>query len=211
MSRIGIMGGTFDPIHNGHLRLARQAHAEYQLDEVWFMPSGHPPHKRDHKVTDPEMRCAMVRLAIAGEPYFRYSDFEVRRGGITYTAQTLTLLEAEFPEHQFFFIVGADSLHELEQWYHPAEVLEKATLLVAPRRYEEADCSLEERISYLTEKYQARIFRLHCGFMDIASEELREMAAGGKAICASIPGPVWEYIKQHHLYEPNDLSLRRTK
>ena len=89
MGKIGILGGTFDPIHNGHLWLGEQAYLEYGLDQVWFMPSGHPPHKQDHPVTEGEKRWDMVRLAIAGNPHFAYSDFELQRPGYTYTAQTL--------------------------------------------------------------------------------------------------------------------------
>ena len=85
MKKIGIMGGTFDPIHNGHLSIGKQAYLEYHLDEVWFMPSGHPPHKKDHFVTDAVHRCAMTKLAITDYPYFQFSDFEVKRAGNTYT------------------------------------------------------------------------------------------------------------------------------
>jgi len=115
MAEIGIMGGTFDPIHNGHLMLGRQAYEEYHLDEVWFMPSGNPPHKKDHLVTDAALRCKMVRLAIEGFPKFRLSEFEVQRTGNTYTAETLRLLHLHYPEHRFYFIVGADSLYEIER------------------------------------------------------------------------------------------------
>ena len=131
MRRIGIMGGTFDPIHNGHLAVGRQAYREYQLDEVWFMPSGHPPHKKDHAVTDAADRCAMTRLAIRNDPYFRFSDFEVRREGNTYTAQTLTLLRRQYPDVRFYFIIGADSLFEIESWYMPEKIMEQAVILVA--------------------------------------------------------------------------------
>lgn len=93
MRKIGIMGGTFDPIHNGHIMLGRQAYAEYNLDEVWYMPSGQPPHKKGRHVTESAERCHMVKLAIQDIPYFVFSDFEVRRTGKnTYTAETLALL-----------------------------------------------------------------------------------------------------------------------
>ena len=105
MAKIGIMGGTFDPIHNAHLILGRQAWKEYSLDEVWFMPSHIPPHKTDHQITDTNDRCEMVKLAIAEYPYFRFSDFEISRTGNTYTAQTLQLLKEAYPEHTFYFIV----------------------------------------------------------------------------------------------------------
>ena len=119
MARIGILGGTFDPIHNGHLRLGKRAYEEFELESIWFMPSGVPPHKKDHRITEGKMRRDMVKLAIADTPCFLYSDFELKRKGDTYTAQTLTLLHRERPEDEFYFIIGADSLYEIEHWYHP--------------------------------------------------------------------------------------------
>ena len=101
--KVGIMGGTFDPVHNGHLLLGRQAYTEYHLDSVWFMPSGQPPHKRDHSVTDGTHRQAMVKLAIKDDPSFEFSDFEFQRNGNTYTAQTMALLKEAFPQHHFFY------------------------------------------------------------------------------------------------------------
>lgn len=201
MADIGIMGGTFDPIHNGHLLLGKQAYDEYALDEIWFMPSGTPPHKTDHRVTEVEDRCEMVRLAIQDHPYFRFSDFEVKRSGNTYTAQTLQLLQDSYPEHRFFFIVGADSLYEIEEWYHPEEVMKQTTLLVAGREYEEASRSLNEQIEYLSRKYQATILQLHCDEVDISSEELREMEARGKRLFKYVPKEVEAYIQEHGLYQ----------
>ena len=129
MAKIGILGGTFDPIHNGHLRLGREAYEQFGLDAVWFMPTGNPPHKKDHKITEGEMREHMVKLAIADTPYFLYSDFELRRRGNTYTAQTLSLLREEYREDTFYFIIGADSLYQAK---------------IYPIRCREMDVSSEE-------------------------------------------------------------------
>ena len=206
MADIGIMGGTFDPIHNGHLLLGKQAFQEYNLQEVWFMPSGNPPHKTDHHVTDVKERCEMVRLAIAEYPYFRFSDFEARRPGNTYTAQTLKLLSQEYPQHRFFFIIGADSLYQMEHWYHPDEVLRQTIILVAGREYEDARCSVEEQIASLKARYGADIRRLHCEEVDISSGELREMEARGRQIYKYVPKSVEHYIKEHGMYreKPDD-------
>lgn len=133
MARIGIMGGTFDPIHNVHLMLGIQAYREYHLDSVWYMPSKCPPHKSDHVVTSTKDRCEMVRQAVHPYPFMVFSDFELLREGNTYTADTLRLLHESYPEHEFFFIIGADSLFNIEKWYHPEQVLTQAVFLVAGR------------------------------------------------------------------------------
>ena len=175
--KIGIMGGTFDPIHNGHIMLGRQAYEEYDLDCIWYMPSRIPPHKKDHTITAAKDRLAMTVAAIAPYPYFKLSDFELRRTGRnTYTADTLRLLKEEYPDVEFFFIAGADSIMDIEKWYHPEYVLPAVTFLAAAREHEEADRSLDEQISYLNQKYQAHILRLHCREMDVAS-------AAGHRVC----------------------------
>lgn len=110
MRRIGILGGTFDPVHNGHLLLGEQAYREYGLDEIWFMPSHVPPHKKDHFITDGAARIRMLELATESIPYFTVSDFEMGREGNTYTAQTLALLKEAYPDIEVYFIIGADSL-----------------------------------------------------------------------------------------------------
>lgn len=201
MADIGIMGGTFDPVHNGHLLLGRQAYEEYKLDEVWFMPSANPPHKKDHPVTDVELRCEMVRLAITEHPYFRLSRFEADRVGNTYTAETLTLLHQACPEHCFYFIIGADSLYEIEKWYHPEQVLARAVFLVANREYEDARLTIDQQMEYLKHRYQADIRPLHCEEVDIASAELRQMAARGRKLFKYVPKAVEAYIEAHGLYQ----------
>ena len=201
MGKIGIMGGTFDPIHNGHILIGKQAYEEYQLDEIWFMPSGQPPHKKDHIVTEAEIRCAMTKLAIEEYPYFVFSDFEVRREGNTYTAKTLKLLKERYPEHMFYFIIEADSLFEIESWYHPEEVMASVILMVAGRDYENAERTMDGQIQYLTKKYNARILRLHSKEVDIASAEIRSMAANGRPLSPYVPEKVMKYISCHHLYQ----------
>ncbi len=200
MADIGIMGGTFDPVHNGHLILGKQAYEEYGLDAVWFMPSGQPPHKKDRHVTPAGDRCAMVKLAIGDFPEFVFSDFEVLREGSTYTAQTLALLKETYADHNFCYIIGADSLYEIESWYHPELVLSGVPLLVADREYGQEHLPLRRQIAYLTNKYKARIRLLHCGGMDIASQEIRRLAAQGQSISGFVPKAVEAYIKSHHLY-----------
>ncbi len=200
MARIGIMGGTFDPIHNGHLMLGRQAYKEYCLDQVWYMPSGQPPHKKDHEISPAKVRCAMVSLALEGESGLVLSEFETSRTGTTYTAMTLKLLAEEFPADMFYFIIGADSLYEIENWYHPEEVLARAEILAASREYEEFHRSLDGQIAYLEERFGARIGKLHCPEVDISSHEIRKAVEDGLDIRQWVPESVADYIEEHRLY-----------
>lgn len=204
MAAIGIMGGTFDPIHNGHLMLGKQAYLEYELDEIWFMPSGNPPHKQGRHVTDVEDRCAMVDLAVEEVPYFKLSRFEADRAGKTYTAETLRLLKAAYPQHHFYFIIGADSLYEIERWYHPEDVMAQAVILAAGRDYDQASRSIDDQIRYLNERYHADIRRLHSEEIDISSSELRGMEARGRNIYKYVPKIVEDYIEAHGLYQEQD-------
>ncbi len=204
MARIGIMGGTFDPIHKGHLLIGRQAKTEYNLSQIWYMPSGQPPHKRDHRVSEADTRCDMVKLALAHEDGLIFSDFEIRRPGNTYTAQTLALLQEAYPEHEFYFILGADSLYEIEQWYHPEQIMANTAILAACREYDPDHPSLAQQIQYLTRKYQARIYQLHSPEMDVSSEEIRRLTGEGKSAEAYVPRAVWEYICEHGLYQDSN-------
>lgn len=207
MAKIGILGGTFDPIHNGHLELGKQAYEQFGLDQIWFMPSGNPPHKKNRRITEGTMRQDMILLAISDTPGFVYSDFELKREGNTYTAQTLSLLHEVYPQHEFYFIVGADSLYQIENWFHPELVMKQTILLAAVR-----PCHLEHRefqsqIRYLTATYGARIEMIHFREMNISSEEVRRIAGEGLPLEPYVPAAVADYIKSHGLYqEPADVS-----
>ena len=129
----GILGGTFNPVHNGHLMIAENAYKEFDLSEVWMMPAYIPPHKRHEFILDDEFRLAMVAKAVEDVPYLKVSDYEIQRGNVSYTANTLTELKSLYPENEYFFIMGADSLMDFETWYHPEIILQKANLIVAAR------------------------------------------------------------------------------
>lgn len=201
MKKIGIMGGTFDPIHSGHLMLGKQAYEEYDLDCVWYMPSRQPPHKKDHQITSPANRLEMVRLAVENTPFFACSDFELcRTEGNTYTADTLLLLKQAYPDTEFYFILGADSIFDIEKWYHPEIVMKNAVILAADRSCGHDDIPLNRQIEYLAKKYDARICRLHSRRMDVSSQLLREKIQNGECISSYIPDPVAQFIEEHHLY-----------
>ena len=203
MKKIGIMGGTFDPIHSGHLMLGKQAYEEYDLDCVWCMPSRQPPHKKDRHITSPADRLEMVRLAVESTPFFACSDFELcRTEGNTYTADTLLLLKQAYPDTEFYFIVGADSIFDIEKWYHPEIVMKNAVILAADRACGHDDVPFNRQIEYLTKKYDARICQLHSRRMDVSSQLLRQKIQNGEQVSRYIPDPVVQFIRERRLYSP---------
>ena len=131
--KIGIMGGTFNPIHLAHLQMASIAMEQKELDEVWFMPSKNPPHKDRQTILSEKIRSDMVRLAIKEEERFCFSDFELKRNGTTYTAETLELLRKEYPDVSWYFIMGADSFFSFSNWYHPEVIAKDAVILTVSR------------------------------------------------------------------------------
>lgn len=135
--KIGIMGGTFDPVHNGHLMLGKTAYKQFQLDEVWFMPNGRPPHKEQRSIqSDAATRTEMVSLAIEGVPGFRLEEYEVTKDGTCFSYETMEHFSFCRPEDSFYFIIGADSLFSIETWAYPGRLLSTCTVLAAtaPKR-----------------------------------------------------------------------------
>lgn len=200
--KIGIMGGTFDPIHNAHLMLAEYAYREYRLDEVWFMPNGNPPHKQNQKDrTDAGSRAEMVRLAIAGREGFRLEEYEIRRREISYSYETMEHFRAVFPEHHFYFIIGADSLFSIESWVHPERLLKTCTILAACRAEVNRHDIMEDKIRELNRKYTADIRLLITPVSGTASQIIRQKCRNGSSIAEEVPETVEAYIISHHLYQ----------
>ena len=133
MARIGILGGTFNPVHKGHLVMAQKAYEQLALSEVWFMPSKRPPHKDQSQLVSDTDRKAMIQLSIAETEYFKLSEMELLRSGTTYTIDTLRQLKKEYPKDEFYFILGADSLYQLESWKEAEAIFKMAHILCAPR------------------------------------------------------------------------------
>ncbi len=199
MKKIGIMGGTFNPIHFGHLFLAENAFEQIGLDQILFMPSKNPPHKeKPYQVTELQ-RVEMVSLAIADNPHFALSTFELERNGYTYTADTLTLLKEENPDVEYYFIVGADSLFMMQQWYHPQTVFSLCTVVAAGRNNVEPKM-LKQQAEYLRQQYQASIVLLDMPTIQIASEEIRKRIRKQRSIRYYLPDEVIEYINHNKLY-----------
>lgn len=198
--KIGIMGGTFDPIHNGHLMLGEYAYKEFQLDQIWFMPNGNPPHKSNDTIeSQTKNRVEMVKRAIAGIDYFVLQPYEVDNKAVHYSYKTLEYFKKVYPEHEFYFIIGADSLFTLEKWVHP-EILLKNCIMLAAYRDEKGTEDMLAQIQFLNKKYDGDIRLLNTPNVDISSSEIRARIKEGKSIYDCVPSSVFDYIKQKQLY-----------
>lgn len=202
--KVGIMGGTFDPIHIGHLILGEAAWRQFHLDEVWFMPAGNPPHKRNRagRASD-DQRVEMVRLAIRSNPHFVLSLIEMNPDGYSYTYRTLELLHKEHTETDWYFIMGADSLLDFDTWREPQRITDACQVVVATRNQMDESVFrsvLEERC----ETYHHKFLRLDTPNLDISSAHLREMIRTGESIRYYTPDNVLHYICDHKIYYPED-------
>lgn len=198
--QVGIMGGTFDPIHIGHLILAESAYQQFSLDKILFMPSGNPPHKkfREGRASNKE-RVEMVQRAIASNRHFELSLEEMHEQGYTYTKETLSRLKREHPDTDYYFIMGADSLFQFDTWKEPWEISRLCVLVVAVRDHLPTP-ELDHQIEIVKEKYQADIRKLESLNIDIASSTLRSWVAEGKSCRYYIPETVIEYIEEQGIY-----------
>ena len=200
--KIGIMGGTFDPIHNGHLMIAKTAYSQYHLDEIWFMPNGNPPHKEKSNIgSDVEKRVEMVRLAIEGYSDFQIELYEALKKSTSYSYETMEHFVKLYPEHEFFFIIGADSLFSIEKWVHPERLLATCTILAAYRDEIDTREEMYTQINYLKKKYNARIELIISPLVKISSSEIRAYCIEKKDISGLVPEKVKEYIRKEGLYE----------
>ncbi len=195
------MGGTFNPIHNGHLLLAETAYYQFHLDEILIMPTKNTYYKKmpDH-VTE-EDRVNMIRLAIEDNPNFILSKEELNRDGTTYTVETLENLTARHPDHEFYFIVGADSLFHIDSWKEPEKIFKLATILVAGRSGG-FSISLDSQIDYLEDKFDAEIKKLKAPMLEISSNNIRKRIGQGESIRYLLPDNVRKYIMENHVYLP---------
>jgi nicotinate-nucleotide adenylyltransferase len=197
-TRVGLLGGSFDPIHVGHLHIARHACARLGLDRVVFIPAGQPPHKLDQALTDQEHRYAMARLAVEGEPCFTVSRIDLDRPGPCYSVDTVRLLkEAWGPEARVFFLIGADSLADLPTWYQPQRLLELCQVVAVARPGYSVDlATLNNRFPGAL---PVRLLR-DVPPMDISATEIRRRVAAGCSIEGLVAPAVADYIEAHGLY-----------
>lgn len=203
--KIGIMGGTFDPIHNGHLMLGKAAFEQFSLDEVWFMPNGNPPHKKSSSIqSEATKRAVMTELAVEEYPNFRLETYEVEREGISYSYETLEHFRRSRSGDEFYFIIGADSLFAIESWAEPKRIFSACIILAAYRDEIDTPYKIQKQIVYLQKKYGARIQFLETPLMNVSSHELREMIKEGKNVTSYLPEKVEKYIKKEGLYGAKD-------
>jgi nicotinate-nucleotide adenylyltransferase len=207
--RIGLLGGTFDPVHFGHLRVAEEARERLALEQILFLPAPQPWRKAGRRITPVEHRLAMVRLAVAANPAFAVSTVELEQQGPTYTAETLAALHAELgPGATLYFILGTDALRDLPHWYRPERIVALARLavVVRPGRRMPDLSEFETRVPGLS----AAIERVETTRLEVSSTALRRLLAEGRSARYLVPDPVLAYIEEHVLYRrPSAIDQAR--
>jgi nicotinate-nucleotide adenylyltransferase len=203
--RLGVFGGTFDPVHWGHLLMAEQCREECRLDQVWLLPAGSPPHKMGAEISTGKQRAEMLEFAAAGHQAFLINRMELSREGKSYTVDTLRQLHEERPEDELFFIIGADSLSDLPTWREPERIVELATIL-AVNRGDRPLPSREQLVQHLGEKIASRVELVRMPGIDLSSTDIRRRVREGKSIRYMVPRAVEVYIAEHGLYREAPLA-----
>ena len=199
--RVGVFGGTFDPIHLGHLLTAEQCREQAELDQVLFVPAALPPHKQGQSLTSFAQRVEMLALAISGHPSFLIDELEKDRSGPSYTVDTLTEMRRQRPDDELGFIIGSDSLNELATWYQPKRILELATLLVVARGDWPTFTAQELKNNLqLSDDFPLRYRVVSMPLITLASRDIRRRIAEGRSARYMIPRAVEAYIADKGLY-----------
>ena len=191
--RVGVLGGSFDPVHKGHIRLARMAERACSLDQVLFVPCAKQPLKKAAPTASAGHRCAMIALAMNGRPNWLLDTREIDRGGVSYTVNTLESLRKERPEDELFLLAGEDSLFSFARWRRPERILKLATLVIARRNGATAEGSRFSAPGH-------RVVFLRHGPLDVSSSGVRERIRGGKPVSGLVPSAVAAYIERQGIY-----------
>lgn len=197
--RIGLFGGTFDPVHLGHLVLAEQCREQCELDEVWFIPAGRPPHKTEQSISSGKIRAEMLEFATAGHAQFRVNQVELQRDELSFTVDTLRRLKSEDPSRELFFLIGADSLIDLPKWREPEQIGQLCTIVAVNRPGSDVGSSEWVR-QHLPAGLFERIIQVAVPGIEISSRDLRQRIQSGRSIRYMVPRAVETYIMQHGLY-----------
>ena len=199
MMRVGILGGTFNPIHNAHIRVAEEALQQFSLDKIWFMPAGTPPHKQNEELASAGHRCNMIQAAIQGFESFELFDYEVKKDSLSYTAHTMAELNEIYPDVEFNFIIGGDSLLKFEKWREPEKIVRLTNILACGRAGED-NFVVQEKIKELNAKWNCDIRYFEVPMMEISSQAIRSSFASSDTseniseITGMLPMKVYDYI-----------------
>lgn len=193
--KLGIYGGTFDPIHTGHLILAESVHSQLKLDKILFIPAAIPPHKMESSIMPPDIRYEMLQLAIADNPYFQASAIEIERTGVSFTINTIKTIgeQMHLEREEIFFILGADNILGFPSWYQPDEILASCQIVVLPRP--EVDLNL------IHPMLQNKIIIVKTPLIDISSSMIRQFIKQNRSVRYLVPDPVFYYIQKNQLYQ----------
>ncbi len=197
--RIGLMGGTFDPIHLAHLHIAEEAREAFELDRVLFIPAAQPPHKQGKKIASAAQRIAMVKMAIAGNPHFELSLMEMERQGPSYSWLTVQELRAKHPDWALYFITGSDSINDLPTWNHPKDLVGACQFIGTTRP--EVPFQEEMLLEFFGAELRSHIHELQVPLMEISSTVIRQRLAAGRSIHYLVPEAVADYIEKEGLYQ----------
>lgn len=195
--RIGLYGGTFDPIHLGHLILAEQCREQLRLDAVWFIPAGEPPHKPPGGRTPGRQRLDMIELAISGHAAFRALDLEITRSGPSFTVETLAQLHHQHPTAEFWWLMGADALRDFPTWREPERILTLGRMAAVNRGGIESPETTAAR-----QQFRDRIDDVEMPAITLSASDIRQRVATGQSVRYLVPRAVEVYIEQHRLYRP---------
>lgn len=198
--KIGLIGGTFNPIHHGHLILSEYVREQCKLDKVIFIPTGLPPHKAESTVEDPVTRFDMTRLGIELNSFFDVSDIETYREGISYTIDTIIELKELYPNEDLYFIIGADSLFQLPTWKDYDKLLKIMNIIVVNRPGGENNL-IQDKVREYADLFNSNIIEVKSPLIEISSSDIRDRVKNGKSIKYLVPQKVEEYIMQKNLYK----------
>lgn len=197
MARIGLFGGTFDPVHTGHIALAEQVLREMNLDKIVFLPAGNPPHKTDKEVTDKRHRFRMVQLATQNHPAFAVSDYEILKETPNYSYQTVGAFRKLYPEDELFFVVGGDSFRDFPKWAEYEKLMELCSFIVVSRPGISPNAYFE---TFRGDEKPPRVFFVRDAAYDVSSTEIRVCLKEQRLPEGMLPPSVLAYIKEHRLY-----------